>query len=108
MSDCTAEIRDQMAHDVREIGGGSDVVAKIANLRAARLTGLTVATIENLRWRKVKRVPADVYVAVCAAKARHDARIEALAHHDATIIAALHMDRSHLDQPGCDEGGDRR
>lgn len=78
-------IRNEMAAAVRLIGGGQDVVAKAANQRAARATGLPITTIESLRWRKVKRVPADVYVAVQEALARHAARQEALAHHEAML-----------------------
>ena len=68
------------------------------------MTGLPIQTIECLRWRKIKRIAADVADTVRAAKAKHDARIEALARHDALLLEALHMDRSHLDRGGSDEG----
>jgi hypothetical protein len=79
-------------------------MAKVANTRAARLTGLTVTTIECLRWRKVKRIPADVADAVREAKARHDARIEALARHDAELLDLVGAQRPNTPRVGARQG----
>ncbi len=51
-------IQSEMASAVRLLGG--DGTAKEQITRAARSTGLPHTVIERLRWRKLKRVPADI------------------------------------------------
>lgn len=48
----------EMSEAVRLLGGAGS--AKEQNYRASRLTGLSQTVIERLRWRKMKRVPADI------------------------------------------------
>lgn len=81
-------IREEMAMLVRFIGGGSDVIAERANFIAARITGLPITTIRSLRWRKIKRVPADVADAVRDAAARVEAQHEKAASHEIEILRA--------------------
>jgi len=63
-------IADEMASAVRLLGG--DGPAKSQNHRAARETKLSVTVIERLRWKKLKRVPADIADVVREAVARHN------------------------------------
>lgn len=100
-------IRDEMAAGVRLLGGGPEVIAKHANQRAARVTGLPIQTIERLRWRKIKRIPADVYLAVTSAMERHAQRIEQKARHDAAVLDALLAHAPNVDLVALDEGSDQ-
>lgn len=63
-------IVDEMSSAVRLLGG--DGPAKAQNTRVARLTGLSITTIERLRWKKIKRVPADIADAIREALAREE------------------------------------
>lgn len=51
-------IQNEMASAVRLLGGEGSAKEQIS--RAARATGLTFTTIARLRWKKIKRVPADL------------------------------------------------
>ncbi|WP_226576473.1 hypothetical protein [Acuticoccus sediminis] len=105
MTDRAAAIRDEMAAYVMEIGG-RDRRADAAIQYASRLTGLSTSTIKRLRWRLIKRIPADVADAVREAKAKHDARIEALARHDALFLETLRANDPHLGGVGSYPRGD--
>ncbi len=78
-------IRAEMADAVRLLGADGRSAAE-QNHRASRQTGLPVPVIERLRWRKVKRIPADVADVVREALARSNRRAEALAKHEALIL----------------------
>ena len=72
-------IQDEMASAVRVLGGGG--LAKEQITKAARKTGLTVTTIERLRWRKIKRVPADIADCVRDALERYEKETRSRAEH---------------------------
>ena len=76
-------IQNEMASSVRFLGG--DGSAKEQILAAARATGLSYTTIERLRWKKIKRIPADVADSVREAVARHNEKGLARAKHEAFI-----------------------
>ena len=78
-------IRMEMAEAVRVLGE-SGRNADEENAIAARLTGLTLATVERLRWKKVKRVPADLTDAIREALNAYEKRSEARARHEQDII----------------------
>lgn len=78
-----AGIQHEMAQAVRLIGG--DGSAKEQNSRAARATGLSLPTIERLRWRKLKRVPADIADAVREAVETHTEKGLSRARHEAFL-----------------------
>lgn len=89
-------IADEMASAVRLLGG--DGSAKEQIRKAARFAGLTHTTIERLRWRKIKRVPADIADAIREAVERHNEEGLARAKHEAFIAqrtAALLAARLH-------------
>lgn len=72
-------IQDEMASAVRVLGG--DGLAKEQITKAASKTGLTVTTIERLRWRKIKRVPADIADCVRDALERYEKESRSRAEH---------------------------
>lgn len=76
-------IQDEMASAVRVLGG--DGSAKEQNNRAARAARLSHTTIERLRWRKIKRVPADIADAIREALARHNEESLSRAKHELFI-----------------------
>lgn len=78
------EIRQEMSSAVRLLGEDGRN-ADEANERAARRSGLSRTIIERLRWKKMKRVPADVADAVRDALAAHEAKREALVQHELFI-----------------------
>src|SRR5690606_22625996 len=55
------------------------------NNRAARETRLRVTVVERLRWKKIKRVPADIADAVREALERHNEESLSRAKHEAFI-----------------------
>lgn len=63
-------IVDEMASAVRLLGG--DGPAKQQNYKAARAARLSVTIIERLRWKKIKRVPADIADTIRDALAQHN------------------------------------
>jgi hypothetical protein len=76
-------IIDEMASAVRLLGG--DGPAKQQNNTAARVARLSVTIIERLRWRKIKRVPADIADTIREAVERHNEESLARAKHEAFI-----------------------
>jgi len=73
----------EMASAVRVIGGDGPALAQ--NNRAARETRLPVTVVERLRWKKIKRVPADIADAVREALERHNEESLSRAKHEAFI-----------------------
>ena len=76
-------IQMEMASAVRVLGGCGP--AKQQNNRAARAARLPVTVVERLRWKKIKRVPADIADAIREALERHNEEGLARARHDAFI-----------------------
>lgn len=79
----TEFIVDEMASAVRLLGGEGP--AKQQNNVAARAARLPVTVIERLRWRKVKRVPADIADAIREAVERHNSESLSRAKHEAFL-----------------------
>lgn len=79
-------VRMEMASAVRVLGekGRS---ADEANFIASRSASLSKTVIERLRWKKMRRVPADIADAIREALERHIASEEARARHENTILA---------------------
>lgn len=73
-------IQDEMATAVRFLGGNGSAKEQI--MRAARAAKLSATTIERLRWKKVKRVPADIADAIREAVERHNEEGLARAKHE--------------------------
>lgn len=80
-------IRLEMATAVRLIGGADDK-AEAAIHKASQATGLSVAVVGRLRWKKIKRVPADIADAVREALEAVNRKAEARAEHDRAIFIA--------------------
>jgi hypothetical protein len=87
------QIQDEMAIAVRFLGGEGPAKQSINN--AARAARLPHTVIERLRWKKIKRVPADLADTIREAVERHNekglgrARHEAfIARQQATLLAA--------------------
>jgi|UniRef100_Q11J32 hypothetical protein len=76
-------IADEMASAVRLLGGTG--TAKEQNWRAARATGLTQTIIERLRWKKIKRIPADIADTVREAVHQHNEGSLTRAKHELFI-----------------------
>lgn len=76
-------IADEMASAVRFLGGSGP--AKEQNNKAARAARLSVTIIERLRWKKIKRIPADIADTVREAVNRHNEEGLARAKHEAFI-----------------------
>jgi len=76
-------IADEMASAVRMLGGKGS--AKEQNRRAAHAAGLSTTTIERLRWKKIKRVPADVADAIREAVNKHSEEGLSRARHELFI-----------------------
>ena len=72
-------IQQEMASAVRVLGGNGPAKEQIT--KASLATGLTVTIIERLRWRKIKRVPADIADTVRAALDRYDKETRSRAEH---------------------------
>lgn len=79
-------IQLEMASAVRFLGG--DGLAKEQNNKAARIAKLPVTVIERLRWRKIKRVPADIADTVRAAVERYNEESLRRAQHELTVARA--------------------
>lgn len=73
----------EMASAVRLLGGDGPALSQ--NNKAARATRLPVTVIERLRWKKIKRVPADLADAVREAIARHNEEGLSRARHELLI-----------------------
>ncbi len=76
-------IQSEMASAIRFLGGNGP--ALVQNNTAARETRLPVTVIERLRWKKIKRVPADLADAVREAVERHNEESLARARHEAFL-----------------------
>ncbi|PSJ60777.1 hypothetical protein C7I85_12100 [Mesorhizobium soli] len=63
-------IQAEMASAIRLLGG--DGSAKDQNRKAATATGLSITTVERLRWKKIKRPFTDISDAVREAVKRHN------------------------------------
>jgi hypothetical protein len=77
-------IQDEMASAVRFLGG--DGPAKESINKAARAARLSHTVIERLRWKKIKRVPADLADAIRDAVHRHNEEGLKRAEHELTIV----------------------
>ena len=78
-------IRLEMVESIKELGAG-EASADRENLKAARATGLAVTVVERLRWKKIKRVPADIADAVREALEAHNARQERNARRENQML----------------------
>ncbi|MBZ9807669.1 hypothetical protein [Mesorhizobium sp. ESP-6-2] len=76
-------IQEEMALAVRFLGGEGP--AKDQNRKAARAAKLSPTVIERLRWKKIKRVPADLADAIREAVERHNEEGLGRARHEAFI-----------------------
>ena len=76
-------IVDEMASAVRFLGGEGTALAQ--NNRAARAARLPHTVIERLRWKKIKRIPADIADTVREAVERHNEESLARARHQLAI-----------------------
>lgn len=74
-------IQLEMASAVRVLGGEGP--ALVQNNVAARAARLPVTVIERLRWKKIKRVPADIADSVREALDRHNEESLSRARHEA-------------------------
>lgn len=73
-------IQDEMASAVRLLGGAGSAKEQIT--KAARAARLSATVIERLRWKKIKRVPADLADAIREAVANHTEEGLARARHE--------------------------
>lgn len=80
-------IRGEMESGVRLLGSEGRSAAE-QNYLASRLTGLPVTVIERLRWKKIRRIPADIADSVRDATAEFTRRAEARARHERNILTA--------------------
>lgn len=79
-------IRSEMASGVRLLGSDGRN-ADEQNMLAARLSGLPRTVVERLRWRKMRRVPADIADAIREAVTTYNRLSEARARHERDILA---------------------
>lgn len=73
----------EMASAVRVLGGNGPALEQIN--RAARAARLPHTVIERLRWKKIKRVPADIADTIRDALAQHNEESLSRAKHEAFI-----------------------
>lgn len=105
-------IQEEMASAVRVLGG--DGSAKEQNRKAARATGLSITTVERLRWKKIKRPFTDISDTVREAVARQNEEGLKRAKHELFIqqqqTAALRARLAEVDPDfaGSFPGLDRR
>lgn len=76
-------IQMEMASAVRVLGGEGP--ALVQNNVAARAARLPVTVIERLRWKKIKRVPADIADSIREALERYNEESLSRARHEAFI-----------------------
>lgn len=95
-------IRKEMSSGVRLLGA-SGRNADEENAIAARLSGLSVTVIERLRWKKIKRIPADITDAIRAAIDAYNETTEARARHERDILAAQLASFLNLSDQSCDQ-----
>jgi hypothetical protein len=77
----TELIVTEMASAVRVLGGNGSALEQIN--KAARAARLPHTVVERLRWKKIKRVPADIADAVREAVERHNQESLSRAEHEA-------------------------
>lgn len=73
----------EMASAVRVLGGNGSALEQVN--RAARAARLPHTVIERLRWKKIKRVPADIADSVREALERQNEESLSRAKHEAFI-----------------------
>jgi hypothetical protein len=73
----------EMASAVRLLGGDGSALEQVN--KAARAARLSVTVIERLRWKKIKRVPADLADAIREAVERHNEESLSRAKHEAFV-----------------------
>lgn len=97
-------IQSEMASAVRFLGGEGSAKEQIT--KAARAAGLPVTVVERLRWKKIKRVPADIADTIREAVQRHNEESLTRAKHELYVAeqknAAL---MARLQAVGADLGG---
>lgn len=76
-------IQNEMADAVRFLGGNGP--AKESINKAARAARLSHTIIERLRWKKIKRVPADLADTIREAVQRHNEEGLRRAKHEAYV-----------------------
>ncbi len=76
-------IQLEMASAVRVLGGSGP--ALVQNNRAARAARLPITVVERLRWKKIKRIPADIADSVREALERYNEEGLARAKHEAFV-----------------------
>jgi hypothetical protein len=112
-------IVNEMASAVRVLGG--EGTALMQNNRAARAARQPVTVIERLRWKKMKRVPADIADSIREALHSHNEESLSRAKHElfvaqqanavmASRLAAIDADfyRPQIDALGWPDPGHRR
>lgn len=85
-------IADEMSSAVRFLGGSGS--AKEQTLKASRETRLSPTVIERLRWRKIKRIPADI--ADVVREAVNKKNEEGLRRAEHELIIAKHREAALL------------
>ena len=73
----------EMASAVRVLGGSGSALEQVN--KAARAARLPATVVERLRWKKIKRIPADIADAVREALERHNEESLAGAKHEAFV-----------------------
>lgn len=76
-------IVNEMPSAVRVLGGEGTALTQ--NNKAARAARLPHTVIERLRWKKIKRIPADIADAVREAVEKHNEESLSRAKHEAFI-----------------------
>jgi hypothetical protein len=76
-------IVSEMASAVRMLGGDGPALEQVN--KAARAARLPITVIERLRWKKIKRVPADLADAIREAVERHNEESLSRAKHEAFV-----------------------
>jgi hypothetical protein len=79
-------IATEMASAVRLLGGDGSAKEQVS--RAAHEARLPLTVIERLRWKKIKRVPADIADAIREAVERHNEESLSRAKHELEIERA--------------------
>lgn len=78
-------IVSEMASAVRVLGGNGSALEQVN--RAARAARLSHTVIERLRWKKIKRVPADIADCIREAVERHNEESLSRAKHEAYMAS---------------------
>ena len=104
MSDPAAAIVEEMSWSIRRLAG-DEPSAKSAYGRIARMTGLPISTVERLRYRKLKLVPAHCADAIRAALLAHVERQEERFRDEAERLRKVRAARAALACPA-DLGGE--